>query len=1095
MRIKFPSYLIALVIMGGTPALSQLPPEILADSYLLEVEQAFHDGDYTRAWAKIQEILRLKSDHDLNLPELDFWQAQAADSMDLPEQALESVLRYLTVAGREGQHYIEALKLMNKVQAIVRCKGWETEGYFKEATNEAVLACLGTGIDLETRNDSGRTALHRAAGHTKYPAVIEALVKAGADLEALDNNADSPLAVAVVHNENPRVIATLLRAGANPKNLDQILEGSVTDPKKLERVLEPVLSKIADRGKEVQYYAEMLELMTKVQAVARCEGWESEEYFESAPLEEVMACLDTGVDLEDRDERDRTPLHRAAAHANDPSVVGALLSAGARTTAQDGIGRTALHYVTGRNASLGMVEALLAAGADPMARPDRKEIGQLGAGDAFRSSNGAYQDGYGFVGFAGQDAVFEVRSRDFDTYLIVQSPSGERFANDDYGGTERSRLSLRLDETGEYQVLVSSFPADKSKSGSYSLRIGDALTPLHLAARNNEDAAVVEALLSAGADPRKKDVDGRTAVHHAALNQNPAVFQTLLTNTEGARSKDDFGRTPTHYAAQNKNLSVIKILIAAGGNPKTKDKKKWRPLHYAAAYNENPAVIQALLNAGAKLEEKADDGYRALHLAAINNENPAVTRTLIDAGAKIRSSAGSWRNTPLRMAARSNANPEVVKVLINAGGDLHDGTAGSGSTALHYAAVNENPAVTQALIDAGANPKIRDDDKDTPLHYAAMGADDPVAIKVLIDAGADLESRNNDGYTPLHHAAKHNENSVVIEALLKAGANPRVSLSDGRTPLHHAAAHNENPAVVKALLDAGADLEARNDGGNTPLHYAARSADNPAGIQVLVDAGAKLEARNDGQNTPLHQAAWHNENPSVIEALLKAGANPNVRVGDGRTPLHHAAMNNENPAVIKVLLETGANPVAQSNSGSTALDYAVEHNDNSDVAQSLTRAGSTRTRQEAKSGPGWLEAAIGIAGGTAIATAGGGSEEALAAGTIFAEGVISGQSPDGITTSAPGRAPTGNVGASNGSGQCEIPGYPRPADVKNLGLSWCPATVEFQARVFALQAAGAKCAIATGSSSTPEQIQARRQEIQAACERLAALGVSNCQCP
>ena len=101
----------------------------------------------------------------------------------------------------------------------------------------------------------------------------------------------------------------------------------------------------------------------------------------------------------------------------------------------------------------------------------------------------------------------------------------------------------------------------------------------------------------------------------------------------------------------------------------------------------------------------------------------------------------------------------------------------------------------------------------------------------------------------------------------------------------------------------------------------------------------------------------------------------------------------------------------------------------------------------------------------------------------------------GSATSVPGGVLTGNVGAGNGSGQRDVPGFPRPANVQNLGLSWCLATMDFQARVFALQAAGAKCAIVTGSSSSPEQIQARRQEIQAACERLAALGVSNCRCP
>ena len=80
-------------------------------------------------------------------------------------------------------------------------------------------------------------------------------------------------------------------------------------------------------------------------------------------------------------------------------------------------------------------------------------------------------------------------------------------------------------------------------------------------------------------------------------------------------------------------------------------------------------------------------------------------------------------------------------------------------------------------------------------------------------------------------------------------------------------------------------------------------------------------------------------------------------------------------------------------------------------------------------------------------------------------------------------------------GECEIPGYPEPKDIANLGLSWCPAAVNYQVRVFALQAAGAQCALATGSSSTPDQIQARRQEIETACERLASFRVSNCQCP
>ena len=118
------------------------------------------------------------------------------------------------------------------------------------------------------------------------------------------------------------------------------------------------------------------------------------------------------------------------------------------------------------------------------------------------------------------------------------------------------------------------------------------------------------------------------------------------------------------------------------------------------------------------------------------------------------------------------------------------------------------------------------------------------------------------------------------------------------------------------------------------------------------------------------------------------------------------------------------------------------------------------------------------------------------------------RSPDGSTqtityvngveqTSAEGSV--GTAGSAAGGGSCEIPGYPSPpGGVANVGLAWCPSSVDLQLRAFALQAAGAQCAIATGSSSTPEQIQARRREIAAACGRLATLAARDgipCRCP
>ena len=117
--------------------------------------------------------------------------------------------------------------------------------------------------------------------------------------------------------------------------------------------------------------------------------------------------------------------------------------------------------------------------------------------------------------------------------------------------------------------------------------------------------------------------------------------------------------------------------------------------------------------------------------------------------------------------------------------------------------------------------------------------------------------------------------------------------------------------------------------------------------------------------------------------------------------------------------------------------------------------------------------------------------------------MLAGEAVGSPGDSAASGGSSGNTGATAGGGTCLVPGYPNPSGgVANLGFSWCPANVSLQVRAFALQAAGAQCAIATGSSSTPEQIKARRQEIRAACDRLAAVGARlaapgapNCQCP
>ena len=118
MRRLISSIFVYILLGGFTVAASQLPPEIMADRYLLQAERFLAEGDYVAALDAMNEVVALQSEHDLKLPdEFDFKYAQVAFSAGLNDAAIDSVTRYLVAAGREGEFYREALALLDEAEA------------------------------------------------------------------------------------------------------------------------------------------------------------------------------------------------------------------------------------------------------------------------------------------------------------------------------------------------------------------------------------------------------------------------------------------------------------------------------------------------------------------------------------------------------------------------------------------------------------------------------------------------------------------------------------------------------------------------------------------------------------------------------------------------------------------------------------------------------------------------------------------------------------------------------------------------------------------------------------------------------------------
>jgi 3'-phosphoadenosine 5'-phosphosulfate sulfotransferase len=131
---------------------------------------------------------------------------------------------------------------------------------------------------------------------------------------------------------------------------------------------------------------------------------------------------------------------------------------------------------TDRMSSRTLILTLAAAfAAAPLAAQHPVAAGEIVAGTLDdndpQMEDGAYYEAYVLRGRPGEALLVRMRSQDFDTYLHWGRGSGddwdEEAANDDAGDGTDSRLVVRLDGSGEYQLRAAGFDADAV--GEYSV--------------------------------------------------------------------------------------------------------------------------------------------------------------------------------------------------------------------------------------------------------------------------------------------------------------------------------------------------------------------------------------------------------------------------------------------------------------------------------------------------------------------------------------------------------------------------------------------------------------------------------------------------
>jgi ankyrin repeat protein len=212
--------------------------------------------------------------------------------------------------------------------------------------------------------------------------------------------------------------------------------------------------------------------------------------------------------------------------------------------------------------------------------------------------------------------------------------------------------------------------------------------------------SVLLLLLDKGADPNATDVDGYTALHHAAARRNTLESVKALL-AQGARPnarlvKDPakgnsnsitIGATPFFLAAEARNASTMRLLASSGADP--------------------------LLGTTETMFSNESNGYR---LQVVANTTPLAAAA----------GSGRFNGNYIEFTEDEERNAiEAVKLALESGGEINEPNE-YGQTALHAAAYLKADKLVQFLVENGARMDLIDKFGQTPLSIAGRVITDGV---------------------------------------------------------------------------------------------------------------------------------------------------------------------------------------------------------------------------------------------------------------------------------------------------------------------------------------------------------------------------------
>lgn len=398
-------------------------------------------------------------------------------------------------------------------------RGWNAlHQASKRGSKEIVEILLDRGAQINAVTDFGSTAISLACRNGNGD-VVSILIGTGADLKLANKNGEMPLHIAIM-NKREDFACKLLDAGAP---IDS----------KVSKGWTPLLLAVANECSRV--VQELLELAADVNCRFRNNWTALHQAAGIGDIGIVKDMLKAGANITRLDDSGFTPLHTAAIEGHQ-DVMELLLNY------QD-----SAEKVLGGNYSVPFVAA---------------EVGNIGALKLLLDRGALVNS----ISESSQATLFDTamlkNHDDIAGFLVKHGCFQKRNTT---SSNKKLRPLITAADQSQDGIVMMAFSNDleavKSRVEDAHGKLGrqdDLNEALHVAAACGF-AKIVTLLLENGAKVYQKDMNGRTALHHAVFNKHEDVANILVEEGAALSEEDDIGSTPLDLAVSH-GLQVLSFI-------------------------------------------------------------------------------------------------------------------------------------------------------------------------------------------------------------------------------------------------------------------------------------------------------------------------------------------------------------------------------------------------------------------------------------------------------------------------------------------------------------------------------------------------------